>query len=207
MSELKMYTPLQTEPVKTDIVCRGKKLDVFEVNVSGEEYEKCEYHSTDMWANEKTGQFGLGLANSKDDPRKVERNGNFGELAFSKLFALPVDFSYKKGGDDQDFMLFGASVNIKNAIRNYESGLIRAITDKGYKLQINNNVYVFSFTKNENKELKQATIIIVGYEIKENILKRKIVPARKGDHKNYDIPYEELKPISKLYDLYFKNLN
>jgi hypothetical protein len=208
MSKSEAYKPSQVEPTKSIIVCNGKELEVFEIEISGEEYERCERQSTNMWANEKTGQFGSGLANSKDDPRKVERHGNFGELAFAKAFGLTVDFSYKRGGDEQDFMLLNkVSVNIKNAISNYRAALIRAITDKGYKLPMSNDMYVFSFTAMEDREAKQAKVVIVGWEMKENIIKRETVPARKGDHQNYDIPYDELKPISKLYNLYLEKLN
>jgi hypothetical protein len=195
------YKPSRVEPVKTRIVCNGTEIEVFEVEVAGEEYERCDEQSTNMWANGKTGQFGVGLANSKDDPRIVERHGNLGELAFAKIFDLSVDFTYKPGGDQQDFLLFDKSVNIKNAIRNYYAGLIRAETERGRSLPIANDVYVFAFT-NEDRNAKKAKITIVGWEMRDKITKRDKVPARKGDHKNYDIPYDELQPIGKLHNLY-----
>lgn len=177
------------------------KLETFEVEITKEEYQRCEKQSTNMWANQKTGLYGSGLANSEKDPRIAERYGNLGEIAFAKVFGLEVDFSYKLGGDKQDFILLNASVNVKNATHNYGAGLICAISEKGRKLPLN-DIYVFSFTANENRNAKQAKVIIVGWELKDNIIKRPTVPARKGNHRNYDIPYNELKPISKLYNLF-----
>lgn len=198
--------PLQTKPINKTILCNGKKIDILEVEITGDEYAQCEQHSVNMWANSKTGQFGKGLINNISDPRKVERYGNFGEMAFAKIFNLPVDFSYKEGGDQQDFLLFGYSANIKNAARNYEAGLIRATTERGYELPLTNDIYVFAFTSAENKEFKKAVVSIVGYVLKKDILIRPKVPARKGNHKNYDIPYDELKPINNLYNLYWNKI-
>lgn len=201
------YRPQRVEPVRNKIVCNGKEVEVFGVEIVGEEYERCEKQSTNMWANEKTGQFGAGLNNSASDPRGVERIGNLGEMAFAKLFGLEVDFNYRRGGDEQDFLLFDkCSVNTKNTFRNYKAGLIRAITDSGKELSLSNDVYVFCYTVSEDRDAKKAKVAVVGWEMKDEIAKREKVPARKGDHKNYDIPYDELRAITKLYDLYWEKM-
>jgi len=203
---MQQYTPSQVQPVKKTIVNGDKEVEVFEVVVEGEEYEKCEAQSTNMWANSKTGEWGSGLMNNKDDPRKTERTGNLGEMAFAKVFNLPVDFSYKRGGDDQDFMLFGKhSLNIKNAARNYGQALVKAVTDTGYPVPPKNDIYVFSYIASEDRENKRATVMLVGYEVKDAIVAREKVPAIKGKHLNYAIPYNELKPISRLFEAYQKH--
>lgn len=60
--------------------------------------------------------------------------------------------------------------------------------------------------KEENFNSKRAVVILVGAEKKERIEKRPFLPAEKGSHKNYKIPYGELVPIEKILKEYSKKI-
>lgn len=169
-----------------------------QIQITPRLYKKIEKASQNRWSNSKKGRFGRGLINSKEDPYRAERLGLLGEAALAQLIDRKVDYEYKEGGVPFDFRLNNLKLDIKTAHRNYGSGLIRAITSKGTRVELKSDVYVFGYVVCECKYNKIATIELVGYLEKEEIEKCNIVPAKIGKHKNYDIPYDQLKPIETL---------
>lgn len=200
MNILKKFYPFEQKPIIRQLVCGDRTLDVFDVNLTVKEYIVCETRAQNMWANSKKGQFGIGLINNENDKHKVERIGSVGEMAFAKVFGLCVDFTYLHRGDSYDFLLFGNKVNIKTSAHNYGKGLIRAITDQNKALPLTQDIYVFSFVKHDNCNTKECTVTIVGWETRENIKKLPYTPAIRGSHQNYQINYNNLQSISKLYN-------
>lgn len=161
-------------------------------------YEKCNLCSQNRWSNKKTGHFGRGLINSKDDPCKVERIGLLGEAALAQYINQKVDYEYKEGGTPFDFNLNGLNIDIKTAARNYGCGLIRAVSDRGSVVELKSDIYVFAYLEVENRDEKMATVVLTGWEEKCKIEKMKTVPARIGNHLNYELSYQNLNPIETL---------
>ena len=64
--------------------------------------------------------------------------------------------------------------------------------------------YSFAYLEFEDREAKEAIIAHVGYQTKSVLSSRPIVPARKGSHKNYEIPYHELKTMSMFMSVFQK---
>lgn len=165
----------------------------FRVIISGELYRACDSFSKMMWANEKTGEWGGGMVNHKKDPRRVERIGCLGEMAFSEISGIPMSMEYRKGGDRHDFFLKdGTSVNVKTASRNYGKGLVRAVSADGYDLDLQSDMYVFGYIEKEDVLRGCSAVVLVGYETRHRIATRKIKPAMVGNHQNYEIPFREL---------------
>ena len=171
--------------------------------IEGPEYLLCVKHAEDMWANKKTGEWGKGLLNTPEDPHKAERVGTLGEMAFSKHSNLPIDLTYIEGGDQQDFVLVDSTnrtLNIKTAARNYNQALIKVKSSPTGKLiKMKNDVYVFAYIISEIQDAQKATLMLVGWETKEEIEKWPIVPAMKGRHMNYAKKYEWLRPLPTLF--------
>lgn len=206
---MSVYIPSQITPEKVRIVVDDKELEVFRIEISGDEYFKCEEFSQKMWANSKQGEWGRGLINDPSDRAKAERTGLLGEMAFAKIFNIPINLDYADGGEDTDFILFRHdTIDVKSATYNYGVALLKAETNTGRSIQQKNDVYVFSYLEKDDAINKHAFVIIVGYEYRETILSKPKVPARKGNHKNYELSYAELKPIKILYEDYkiFRNL-
>lgn len=169
------------------------------VDIFGEEYEMCDHYSKLMMANSKTGAYGKGIANTKSDPYKVERIGRLGEMAFAKLYDRYVDFTYYSKGDEYDFINdHGQTLDIKTACNCYGSGLIR-VQEGSRIFPLGCDYYMFGFLKNENIQLNQASIVIVGWISKNEILKNfnKLVPSKSkySSHMNYEIPYGSLNKL------------
>lgn len=168
------------------------------IQINPKLYEKCHLCSQNRWSNKKKGFFGRGMINSNIDPYKVERIGLLGEAALAKYINKEVDYEYKEGGTPFDFNFNGLNIDIKTAARNYGSGLIRAVSDKGRKIELKSDIYVFGYLEWENKKEKKAEVVLTGWMERCKIEELEIVPARVGQHFNYDIPYEKLNPIETI---------
>lgn len=194
-----LYRPLFSDPKKAFLASERGILDVFEVSVEGAEYQLCVDHATNMWANDKVGEWGEGLINSAADPCRTERTGTLGEMAFAKVFGLDIDLSYRTGGDSYDFLLEDQyKVNIKSAARNYGKALVKAATKGGLSIKQDADIFVFAFIKDEDRKQSFASVVIVGYERGSVIRSLPLSPAIKGSHQNYQLDYSDLKPIDRL---------
>src|SRR5574337_737239 len=151
------------------------------VEVLGHNYDLCQQASSNLWANTKKGRYGSGLINSNKDPRKVERVGLLGEMAFSILSKLPVDFGYKEGGASYDFILKdGRTVDIKteSKLHDYNCGLIYAISDWGKPIMLRADLYVFCYLKEESKDNKKAVINFLGYCTQDFVTQCSVKPGK-----------------------------
>ena len=167
------------------------------IEVKGENYKSCLEAAANYWASSKTGNYGKGLINSKDDPLKVERTGLLGEMAFSIFSGLPVDFSYKKGGDKTDFILNGQTVDVKTAASNYGANCIKAYTASGKYVFRELDIYVAAYVVEDTGE--SATVNLVGYELGSVIKGFPPKGARaRGLHKNFELDHKKLRSIEEL---------
>lgn len=192
-----IYVPDKQKPTIEVIQCNNVEISILTLLINEEEYQLCMTVAEQMWCSKKSGEWGRGLINSKTDKRRAERTGKLGELAFAKLFQLPFDTEYRRGGDEYDFLTDGGKINIKTAVKRpaFDAGLVKAETRAGNPAKLNADVYVFSFIKEDNREKNSATVCVVGSIKKERLKRYKIVPARVGNHKNYEIPYDKLDKI------------
>jgi hypothetical protein len=179
-------------------------LDCFSVIIQSSDWHVCNEKSRNLWCNEKKGFYGTGMANKNNDKYKVSRTGLLGEMAFAKVFELSVDLEYRKYGDSgKDFTLGpGKTIDVKTAttLQPYRSGLVRVRNEQGKNIPLNSDIYVFGFIKNESLHKKTATVVLVGYEMKENMLNITPVLGRKNGskHMNCEVKYCNLKPMSLL---------
>lgn len=196
-----MYNPTQV-----NFNCYDDK--TINVEINNEEYDICHEYSFKRGCNKKTGNYGKGINNELCDTRKVERTGLLGEMAFSKLFNIPLNLEYFENGDEYDFKLpNNCTIDIKTSMRNYNSGLIIAVSENGYKYKLKCNIYVFAYVKTESREHRNALITFVGIKCRNDIIKMEYSPALKGKHLNYQIPYANLIPMTKFLKTYNKLFN
>ena len=186
------YQPKKIEKItECESRCQGKLLTLISVQVENEEYQMCEDYSHVCWSTKKKGSdWNKGLINNEADPRRTERTGKLGEMAFGKVFGIPVDCSYRERGDEQDFILQDHKVNLKTASRNYYYGLVKA-KEYGKVLEIKHDLFAFAFVKYDDRAAKSAEIILVGVELASKTSQREMQPARLGRHLNYEVPFSE----------------
>jgi len=165
-----------------------------------DDYEKAISSSQNMWCSSKQSFYGRGLLNTKDDPYKTERTGKLGEIALSKILNVEPDLSYRKHGDKSDFYINNKHIDIKTAARfpKYQAGLIYALNEFGKPVKIKSDIYVFGYIENDDLSNKIANIVLLGFQLKENIIQLPMVPAKYGKHLNYEIKYDTLIDIDKL---------
>jgi hypothetical protein len=192
-----IYTPKYLErPVKTEPFDTGNGIkQIIRVPIEGDEYAFCDKNSKQMWANKKTGNWGKGMMNNPNDPRKVERSGLLGEMAFAKFIGKPVEFEYKEFGDGgTDVIFFDKRFDIKTSLRNYGALLIKVFADNGMPVLKNKDteVFVAAILDEDDPKLQKAVVLLLGYQEKAFVDKLEVVPARKGKHYNREVPYSQL---------------
>ncbi|HOT89505.1 MAG TPA: hypothetical protein PLC59_00370 [Bacteroidales bacterium] len=186
-----MYFPNKRQPIETATVI-----------VKEDEYQFCVWSSENMGANTwksnniKEDKWKRGYINTPNDPRKVERRGRIGELAFCKLTGTAVDFRNISGGDVfGDTIYLGKKTNVKNQSKPYGVGQVRHQTGYGKTLPIRQDLYVFGWTESEDRSRCVATVRFWGASTKKMIEQSPIV---KRKWVNYEINYESLLPIRNL---------
>jgi hypothetical protein len=177
---------------RREVKCIAVEIDEYEYNL-------CKVTSKNYWANRKKGTWGSGLVNTEEDPRRVERTGLLGEMAFAKLFNVLIDLKYREGGDDQDFKIGLNTYNVKCATKNYFEGLVRRTNDEQtIILTLKHDAYVFGFVEGDDRRANWAKVILVGIAKKDQVANAEIKDAYQGTHLNYVVPYSELKSIVTL---------
>lgn len=196
-----MYIPKKVEPNIKFFQFGGKKeKPCVAVEIANEDYHICNEYSIGkkFWGNSKKGAYGKGLCQSKDDPYKPRRIGLLGEVAFGKIFGLPVDIEYKKFGDKQDFILNEQKINVKTATWNRGDCLLVYKKD-GKLVPLTQDIYINCFIEEENREKEVATVILVGYILKKDIFKCQIIESYIGKNiLNYKVLHNQTKFIMDL---------
>lgn len=194
------YLPRRLLMRNETIVSNNNILTVLTVLIGSEEYEVCETAASNMWCSKKLGEWGRGLINTKNDRFRAERTGKLGEMAFAQMFGLAMDIEYKRGGDDKDFKIGIKKINVKTAFRRpiYDAGLVKAKTDAGNIANLDSDIYIFSFIDNDDRDKKEAKVVMVGGITKDAICKYSMSPAKVGKHMNYEIPYDKLLSFKDL---------
>ena len=198
-----MYNPtIITQPQFTKQLFNGIEKECIVVKVEGPEYEECERASQgdNFWANSKKGVYGAGLGATDDDEFKPVRTGLLGQMAFGKLTGLPVDTEYRPGGDHHDNLICNKKFDMKCAMRNRGNQLIYHTSERGKRIPLDKDVYVCSYVEEENRAAKTATIIMTGFALRNQVGQCEVKQG-KGEHLNYVLFYDTLRPIKELINL------
>jgi len=183
----------------------GFVLNCFSIRIKGIDYDTCkeQRQGSKFWGNQKKGIYGKGLCATELDPFKPARMGLIGEVAFGKIFNLPVNVGYEEKGDKYDFLIGPKSINVKLAGSDSGVGLIRHSNQNNKIMPLKQDIYVFGILEKEEID-EYADVLLLGYILKQDIFSMSSVQkARIGLHFNYEVPYFKLKSISHL--LYIKD--
>lgn len=153
-----------------------------------------------MACGQKRSQYGRGCINNEEDPYRVQRTGFLGEAAFSLWAGLPLDLSYKPKGDKWDFLLHGLTLDVKCAVRNYDMNLIVQQETSNGKIHLLKDVYVASYITYDFPEHWSAQVRLLGYNVRDEILKVPVTPSSRGVHLNYRLLHKDLRPLNCLKD-------
>lgn len=194
------YYPEHLEYPDTTILKQdGRYVEAMSVKIEGEEYAVCVMASLDdnYWANSKPGEYGQGLLRERGDEFKTVRTGLLGQMAFAKLFGDRLDIQRREGGDEYDNLISSYKIDIKCAARNYGRTLVRC-SGRGY--EINKDFYVGGFIEREEREHRWARVIMVGWFDREYVLNQPRVDAIRGSHKNKEMWFSEMRPLTSLME-------
>lgn len=200
-----MYHPTCVLPFYQHVSFAGIAKEVAFVDIAGDEYRRVVDYSRNncasMPANWKSAQYSRGLSNNDSDPHQAERVGSLGELAFAKLFGLGTKFYYKRGGEDVDFNIAGVTFDIKMRLsKKYENVFITAINSTGQRQTLKSEMYVFGYLVSEACLQQAATVALVGYASRDEVKGWGLHDAFRGNHKNYQSTFTNLRSIRTLYE-------
>jgi hypothetical protein len=164
------------------------------VEISGDEYEMCE----DMKITHKKDEYGKGLCNTKKDKHGAERAGKLGELAFAKMFGLPVDMSNREAA--VDFVFLGKTIDSKTAKSDYGANCIRIQNEYGGFRELKSDYYIAGFVEKDDRNAKEAAVVLVGYQDRDSLIKSGVKPARVGKHKNVEMSFSHVRNLRGLLD-------
>jgi hypothetical protein len=205
-----MYFPKKTSPEVKEIKFGDLTKKCFLVKIPNKDYSACVEAASNRWSNKKKGTYGKGLANTSEDPFRVERTGLLGEIAIAKLLGLGVDNEYKEKGDVQDFLWGDTKIDIKTAIKlpEYQAGLIYARNQWGKDIPLTKDIYIFNYLEKDDRVLQEAEVIVIGYAINDFIKNLPLVRARawNSTHLNREVPYQDLQSIEDIENVYKKCL-
>jgi len=183
------------------------------VNITGKQYKLCDKTSHNYWANKKKGNYGKGQLNSENDTRKTERTGLLGEMAFSIITGLDVDFSYKEYGDNYDFITKkGTKIDVKTSHEEYNNMWI--YYKKNGKLidwKKEKDYFIQALIIDDNYQLEEAKIKFIGCISSNKINKYKerwIRPSPRFNSNwiNIEVPYTWLHSFSAFQKLIKRGL-
>lgn len=150
------------------------------------------------WGTQTWGDCGYngGLLNSESDPRRTERIGIYGQIAFGKLMNRPVDLAYRADGDAYDDYFRERSIDVKTAKQHCSRGLVTAAKSK-HRAMRHKDIYVFSFLEFESDP--QVYIQFAGALALKDFSVNWLKVSPYG-HLNWSVPYGSLNPIPKLIE-------
>lgn len=196
----------------TKVKFKNRTQECVKVRISGKDYTDCCNKSEVVtWSREqsqKLGDYAFGKANTQNDPFLVERTGKLGELAFAAVVNIKndVDYNYKKNGDGGVDFALNYKIDLKVATKrqSWESSLIRSVNERGVTINLKSDIYVAGYKAAENKDDKWAEIILTGYLTKDEVNQLPNVPARRGEHKNKEMTWGNLRSMKELLPLCIK---
>lgn len=177
----------------------GRPVTCAVVFIDGEEYKWCEEVGKNKLMNDKKPFSDWG-----DGVPGATRTGKLGEVAIAKLFGLAVDFGFRAGGDEYDFLICGLETEIKTSKSNLGIGLVRCTGERGEDKPLK-DVYIFCYLAGDSLCNGETAVVIVGWIGHEEIIRRfsdSKRPWRLGKWQNIEIPHEHLHPISELLEHY-----
>jgi hypothetical protein len=148
-----------------------------------------------MWANSKCGLWGAGYINTEEDPRRAERVGRLGEMAFCKISNSAMDISYLHGGDETDTIFRNQKINIKASVKLYGVVMVRCEMG-GVEIPLKDDYYVFCVVNRDDRIKKVAEIHMLGYLPREEMVSKPKIP--KKSWVNHVCTYHEIYPIKHL---------
>lgn len=176
-------------------------MECFRCTISGDEWRTCS--RLKRWSDNKPGAYGRGLANTKDDKRKVTRLGCLGEMGIAKIFNLPFDNEFREKGDKYDFLIHGESLDSKlsRERRIDETGFVMCRNEEGIPIPISKDRYIFGYLQSEDKIAETATVVYCGWQTKAFVESLPETIGKIGDgHYNKEVKFKYLFSMQSLYD-------
>jgi hypothetical protein len=102
--------------------------------------------------------------------------------------------THQYGDRGVDVTANGLTIQIKTRQNRYQPNLIRVTNGRGESIPFNSQIYAFCLYLREEADKPR----LLGWTWTREIVGRPIVDARRGNHKNIEIPDRDLKPMTRL---------
>lgn len=184
--------------------------NLLSVIVEGEDYDEVLKTSDFMscYGGHRRGEWASGYMNTKDDPKRAQRTGRIGEVAFAKLMHLQVDGEYRYDGDEYDFKIHGKTIDVKTSFAHGDPYRTMKTTDKGVECHYDCDYYIFCYRDYDHYPYKKESLIIFdGYVLGKDIRDGKFAFDETNSAVlayNYLIPYRSLIPFKEFYHKAYK---
>lgn len=182
------------------------------VFIDNSDYEIAKDASENMWCSGKSGRYGRGILNTKDDKFRTERSGRLGEVALGKVLGLEIDSMYRHGGDNFDFKVGCLSIDIKTSVKKQTSqnrirrSYVRYMDGRRGRLNLKCDLYVAAEV-DDDTETQTAVVDIFGYMSRSGLKDLPTAPGIYGYEKgvsgwrNYLLMENRLYDIQELIDI------
>lgn len=170
---------------------RGQKRPCFIVNVDGTDWERCDKFK--QWNDRQRDNYTKGLINN---PIRV---GKLAEVACGVMLNQEPDFAFRHGGDNQDFVVGGLSIDVKATVTsNVQCLLMVKSTVNATAKWVEKDIFivcrVFEFDH-------MASIQVVGFFTTADVSKLPDVPSTRDRHMNKELRFVESRQLPELIDL------
>lgn len=158
----------------------------------------------DAWGQGLTG--GLQVKNSRDlRPDEagpfIGMIGEYGVCSYLnrrlKIDVAAMDFQRRQHGDGGvDLKIFGLTIQVKTRTKSFSVSLIKRAERSGLVVPLSACAYAFCQYTREQQNVVQ----LLGWSWARSLLGYPLVPARRGDHMNIEVPDVTLLPMTSLID-------
>jgi len=170
----------------------GNRRLCFIANISGETWNKCDQFK--QWNDRDRDAYTRGII---DNPIRV---GKLGEVACGVLLKKEPDFTFKKGGDKNDFSICGLSVDVKTTTK-FDMCLLTVINTQGIEMPWRDKDIFIVGRVDEYKTQQISCVQLVGYFYSEDVAGLPIVDSSRAAHKNKELRFISSRPLTELINL------
>lgn len=159
----------------------------------------------DQWGRGLRGSLslrGVGVIGATERPIVVGKVGEYAVVRYLSHrldYAIqPVDFRKRETGDGgKDVVVFGMSLQVKTRQKSAAVSLVRRKSGGGFDYPLCGHAHIFCQWQCEHDD-HCLFAELLGWMPNREMRSYPLVPARRGDHLNIEIPDAHLHPMSQL---------
>lgn len=162
------------------------------VTIAGDEWDKCDQFT--QWNDRDRDTYTKGIISN------AIRVGKLGEIACGVLLKQEPDFVYREGGDREDFVAGGLSIDVKTTTKSDQCLLTVRSTVGANMHWAEKDIFIVA-RANEDEAKRMAAVEVVGYFTADDVSPLPLVSSRYESHKNKELKFIGSRPLHELIAL------